>query len=151
MYKSDDNWRQSIEATNQVLGVLKIPLPELTMVKGKIHSRYLQCPFCVEIEKGSESAGRGNIHHHHLSCKEPTITTAQTQLLNAVEGSCKNFWNHVTDMVGYQRAAKFLAELKQELWETEMTMAKSMSKQCNGKSRDVNISIIENSKLNSPN
>ena len=150
MYKNTDYARRSILAVNHVLEALKLPIPTEATVKGKVDARYLQCPFCIEIQNGSESVGRGTIHHYHIFCRHPIILASREKLHDILEEGARDFWSEIIDKVGHRRGNDFRTDLKRRLQELEMESAQAMSSQCRQQSRVANISIIDDNEAMEP-
>jgi hypothetical protein len=153
MYKDVDYRKQSTEDVRAILIKNKLALPETEeepTKEGKIPTRCLQCPFCLEIDKGGNNVGHGNTHHYHLFCRQPKIDRARGRLQYLAEEACEDFWKAVVELVGNGRANAMLEELRLRLQDTEMESVKKMSAQCKAKPRQKNISIIDMEELNSP-
>jgi hypothetical protein len=142
-YKSPLYQKYSQEHTAKILCDNGHPVPNLYTDSNKLDPRYLQCPFCLEVLGGSETVGKGNIHHYHLFCGEASVHNTIEQVCDFLENSIGNLWQEIQGMLGHSRAQKALQNWTNLLQELELKAAKTMSKQCTKEaSRSRNISII---------
>ena len=89
----------------------KLTVPNTYIKKDTLDPRYLQCPYCLEIQKGSEQVGKGGTHHLHLFCQLPRIKYAREKLLDLIEDSCMSFVDEVEKTLDITRTNEALREL----------------------------------------